>query len=81
VITKTTSYAKMPTGVQTWARAASVDDDVMFDPPLWELDPTGNFLRKVAAAAGKEGSTGAAASRADLVALLQAAAAVAELRS
>jgi hypothetical protein len=36
-------------------------------------------LRKVAAA-GEEGSTGTAASRADIVALLQAAAAEAELR-
>jgi hypothetical protein len=52
---------------------------VVFDPALWELDPTGNVLRKVAAAAEK-GSTGTAASRADMVALLQAAAAAAEIR-
>jgi hypothetical protein len=45
----------------------------------WELDPTGNVLRSVAAA-GEEGSTGTAASREDLIALLQAAAATAELR-
>jgi hypothetical protein len=52
---------------------------VVFDPALWELDPTGNVLRKVAAA-GEEGSARTASSRADLVALLQAAAAAAELR-
>jgi hypothetical protein len=69
----------MPTGVQTRARAASGDDVLVFDPALWELDPTGNVLRKVAAA-GEEGSAGTAASRADLAALLQAAAAAAELR-
>jgi hypothetical protein len=46
---------------------------------LWELDPAGNVLRKVAAA-GEEGSTGTTASRANLVALLQGAAAAAELR-
>jgi hypothetical protein len=40
-----------------------------FDQALWELDPTGNVLRKVAAA-GEKGSTGTAALRADLVALL-----------
>jgi hypothetical protein len=77
VITKAKSYPKMPTGVQTRARAVSGDDGVvsdLFDPALWELYPTGNALRKVAAA-GKKGSTGTAASRADLVALLQAAAA------
>jgi hypothetical protein len=68
----------MPTGVQTRARAASGDDGVVFDPAMWELDPTGNVLRKVAAA-DEEGSAGTAASRADLVALLQAAAAAAEL--
>jgi hypothetical protein len=82
VITKAKSYPKMPTGVQTRARAASGDDDAvfdLFDPASWELDPTGNLLRKVAAA-GEEGSTGTAASRADLVALLQAARAAAELR-
>jgi hypothetical protein len=82
VITKAKSYPKMPTGVQTQARAASGDDGAvfdLFDLALWELDPTGNVLRK-AAAAGEEGSTGTAASRADLVALLQAAAAAAELR-
>jgi hypothetical protein len=70
---------KMPTGMQTRARAASGDDNVIFDPALWELDPTGNVLRRVAAA-GEEGSVGTAASRADLVAFLQAAAAAAELR-
>jgi hypothetical protein len=81
VITKAKSYPKMPTGVQIRARAASGDDGAvfdLFDPALWELDPTGNGLRKVAA--GEEGSTGTAASRADLVAFLQAAAAAAELR-
>jgi hypothetical protein len=53
VITKAKSYPKMPTGVQTRARAASGDDGAVFDlidPVLWELDPTGNILRKVAAA-------------------------------
>jgi chromosome segregation ATPase len=73
----------MPTGVQTRARGASGDDGAvfdLFDPALWELDPTGNVLKKVAAA-GEEASTGTATSRADLVALLQAAAAAAaELR-
>jgi hypothetical protein len=52
---------------------------VVFDPAWWERDPTGNVLRKVAAA-GEEGSAGTAASRAYLVAFLQAAAAAAELR-
>jgi hypothetical protein len=51
---------------------------VVFDPASRELHPTGNILRKVATA-GKEGSAGSAASRADLVALMQAAAAAAEL--
>jgi truncated hemoglobin YjbI len=69
---KSKSYPKMPTGEQTRARAASGDDGVMFDPSLWKLAATGNVLRKVAAA-GEEGSAGSAASRADLVALLQAA--------
>jgi hypothetical protein len=82
VITKAKSYPKMSTGMQTRARAASGDDGAvfdLFDPALWELDPTGNVLRKVAAA-GEEESTGTAASRAYLVALMQAAAAAAELR-
>jgi hypothetical protein len=79
MITKTKSNPKMPIGVQTRARAARGDDGVIFDPALWELDPTGNILRMMAAA-GEEGSAGTAASRADLVALLQAAAAAAELR-
>jgi hypothetical protein len=64
----------MPTGVHTRARAASGDDGAVFDL----FDPTGNVVRKVAAA-GEEGSTVTAASRADLMALLQAAAAAAEL--
>jgi hypothetical protein len=59
----------MPTGVQTRARAASEDDGVVSDPSLWDLDPTGNVLRKVVAAAGEEGSTGTAATRADLAAV------------
>jgi hypothetical protein len=46
---------------------------------LWDLDPTRNVLRKVVAA-GEECSAETAASRADMVALLQAAAAAAELR-
>jgi hypothetical protein len=46
---------------------------------LWELDLTGNVLRKVEAG-GEEDSAGTTGSRADLVALLQAAAAAAELR-
>jgi hypothetical protein len=46
-MTTTKSYPKMPTGVQTRARAASGDDGVVFDPALWELDPTGNVLGKV----------------------------------
>jgi hypothetical protein len=53
VITMAKSYQKMPTGVQTRARAASGDDGAvfdLFDPALWELDSTGNVLRKVAAA-------------------------------
>jgi hypothetical protein len=66
----------MPTGVQNRARAARGDDCVVFDPALWELDPTRNVLRKVAAA-GEEGSAGTASSRPDLVALLQAATAAA----
>jgi hypothetical protein len=69
----------MLTGVQTRDWAASGDDGVVFYPALWELDPTGNVLRKDAAA-GEEGSAGTAASRTDLVALLQAAEAAAELR-
>jgi hypothetical protein len=79
VISKTKSYPKMPTGVQTRALVASGDDGVVFDPGLWDLDPTGNVLRKVVAA-GEECSAETAASRADMVALLQAAAAAAELR-
>jgi hypothetical protein len=82
VNTKAKNYPKMPTGVQTRARAANGDDGAVFnlsDPALWELDSTGNVLRKVAAA-GEEGSTGTAASRADVMALLQARAAAAELR-
>jgi hypothetical protein len=79
VITKTKSYPKRPIGVQTWALAAIGDDSVVSDPALWELDPTGNVLTKMAAA-GEKQSTGTAASRADVVALLQAAAAAAELR-
>jgi hypothetical protein len=78
VITTTKRYSKMPTGVQTRARAASGDYGVVFDPALLKLDPTGNVLGKVAAA-GEEGSAGTAASRSDLMALLQAAAAAAEL--
>jgi hypothetical protein len=46
---------------------------------LWELDLKGSILRRMAAT-GKEGSTGTAASRADLEAFLQAAVAAAELR-
>jgi hypothetical protein len=78
-ILRTKTKTKMPTGVQTRARAASGDDGVVFDPALWKLDPTRNVLRKVAAA-GEKSSAGTAASRADLVALLQEAAAAAELR-
>jgi hypothetical protein len=47
VITKTKIYPKMPTGVQTRARATSGDDGVIFDPAVLELDPTGNVLTKV----------------------------------
>jgi hypothetical protein len=68
----------MPNGVQIWTRSASGDDGVVFDPALWELDLTGNVLRELAAAE-EEGSAGAAASRADLMALPQVAAAAAEL--
>jgi hypothetical protein len=51
---------------------------VVFDPALWKIDQTGNILRKVKAA-GEEAGAGTADSRADLVTLLQAAAAAAEL--
>jgi hypothetical protein len=80
--TEAKSYPKMPTGVQTRARAASGDDGAvfdLFDPALWGLDPTGNVLRKVAAAS-EGGITGTAASRADLMSLLRPAAATAEFR-
>jgi hypothetical protein len=77
--TKTKRYLKMPSVERTRARSASRDDGVGFDPAWWELDPTGNVLRKVAAS-GEDVSAGTAATHADLVALLQLAAVTAELR-
>jgi hypothetical protein len=69
----------MPSGVRTRARPACGDDGGGFDPALWVLDPTGNVLSKMAAS-GEDASAGTAATRAELVALLQAAAATEELR-
>jgi hypothetical protein len=79
--TKTTTkrYLKMPAGLRTRARTALGVDGVAFDPALWELDPKGNVLRKVAVV-GEDASAGTAAKHADLMTLLQAAETTAELR-
>jgi hypothetical protein len=68
----------MPTSVKPWVRATSGDDRVGYNPALFELDPTGKVLRR--AVAVERGSPGTVSTPTDLLGLLQAAAAAAELR-